>query len=100
MKLLTCIVFIAISCCTFADELQIPVGQQGIDGLELPSKGMTMAQVETAFGEAPKRHPARGQPPITRWEYSNFMVYFEGEHVIHSVLRHKPRAEFQTPTTN
>jgi len=27
-----------------------------------------------------------GKPPISRWEYPGFVVYFEHEHVIHSVV--------------
>ena len=30
--------------------------------------------------------PAVGNPPISRWEYPGFVVYFEHEHVIHSVV--------------
>lgn len=81
-----------------AEEIAIPVGQQGIDGLSMPSKGLTMDKVRDTFGEPAKALPARGAPPITRWEYENFVVYFEDEHVIHSVLRHKPKAQYQKPT--
>jgi hypothetical protein len=27
-----------------------------------------------------------GKPPISRWEYPGFIVYFESDHVIHSVV--------------
>lgn len=81
-----------------AEEIAIPVGQQGIDGLQMPVKGLTMTKVRDNFGEPAKALPARGTPPITRWEYENFVVYFEGEHVIHSVLRHKPKAQYLKPT--
>jgi hypothetical protein len=30
--------------------------------------------------------PAVGRPPISRWEYPGFIVYFEHEHVIHAVV--------------
>ncbi|UTA49406.1 hypothetical protein L1F30_07675 [Simiduia sp. 21SJ11W-1] len=98
MKHLLLLLAIVFAPALHAEEIRIPVGQQGIDGLTLPTKGQTMTQVESKFGAAEKQHPARGNPPITRWEYSNFMVYFEGEHVIHAVLRHQPKAMHKTPT--
>jgi len=51
-----------------------------------PTRGMTMAQVATKFGAPASKIPAVGKPPISRWEYSGFIVYFEGDHVIHSVV--------------
>jgi hypothetical protein len=27
-----------------------------------------------------------GAPPITRWDYPNFSVFFEGDRVIHAVV--------------
>jgi hypothetical protein len=51
-----------------------------------PTRGMTMNQVATKFGSPVTRVPAVGKPPISRWEYPGFVVYFESEHVIHSVV--------------
>ena len=42
------------------------------------------------FGLADEEHPAVGHPPITRWDYRSFSVYFEYDHVINSVLHHQP----------
>jgi hypothetical protein len=66
-----------------------------IDGLavdtasadERPRRGMTMATVEARFGAPTARVAAIGDPPITRWEYPGFIVYFEYEHVLHSAVR-------------
>lgn len=52
-----------------------------------PERGMTMQQVEARFGAPVQRRSAVGQPPITRWEYSGFVVYFESRHVIHAVRK-------------
>ena len=30
--------------------------------------------------------PALGNPPITRWDYPQFSVYFENDRVLHTVL--------------
>ena len=51
-----------------------------------PTRGMTMDQVAGKFGTPASKVPAVGQPPISRWEYPGFVVYFEAEHVIHSVV--------------
>ena len=51
-----------------------------------PSRGMTMSQVASKFGEPVTKVPAIGKPPISRWEYPGFVVYFEHDHVIHSVV--------------
>ena len=37
--------------------------------------------------------PAVGKPPISRWEYPGFVVYFEHDHVIHSVVSGAAGAE-------
>ncbi len=52
---------------------------------ELPQRGATMAAVEARFGAPANRHAAVGQPPITRWDYDGFSVYFENSRVIHAV---------------
>jgi hypothetical protein len=53
--------------------------------VERPTKGATMAKVEARFGAPQARHPAVGQPPITRWDYAGFSVFFEHDRVIHAV---------------
>ena len=51
-----------------------------------PDRGMTMSAVEAKFGQPATRHNAVGQPPITRWDYPGFSVYFEHQFVIHAVV--------------
>ncbi|WP_127477339.1 hypothetical protein [Sulfurivermis fontis] len=57
--------------------------------VELPVRGMSMQQVETRFGAPQEKLPAVGKPPITRWVYPDYIVYFEHQYVIHSVLKRK-----------
>ena len=52
---------------------------------ELPQRGATMSSVEAKFGAPKLKHDAVGKPPITRWDYDGFSVYFEYQHVIHAV---------------
>ena len=55
-------------------------------GVAAPARGMTMTQVASKFGDPVTKVPAVGNPPISRWEYPSFVVYFERDHVIHSVV--------------
>ncbi|MFT3905722.1 MAG: hypothetical protein QM718_05410 [Steroidobacteraceae bacterium] len=50
-----------------------------------PTRGITMASVEKKFGAPAEKHAAVGKPPITRWDYPTFSVFFEYERVIHAV---------------
>ena len=68
------------------DELKIPVGSQALaHGGPLPPHGMLMPRVRAGWGEPSLVHDAVGQPPITRWDYADFSVYFEHDHVVHAV---------------
>jgi hypothetical protein len=51
-----------------------------------PSRGMTMKKVTRLYGEPVRKMPSTGKPPITRWVYDQFTVYFEGNYVIHAVI--------------
>jgi len=63
-----------------------------------PVREMTMANVRQIYGQPQKRLapvPATGsrlKPPITRWVYPDFTVYFERNRVIHTVLTHPRKA--------
>ena len=50
-----------------------------------PRNGITMAEVEQVSGTPKAKHDAVGQPPITRWDYDGFSVYFEYDRVLHTV---------------
>lgn len=52
-----------------------------------PTRGMTKGSVEANFGNPANRQSPVGDPPISRWEYANFVVYFEYDRVIHSVRK-------------
>jgi len=73
-----------------ADNLLIHRVQQE-KGMNLPVRGMSMVQVEKKYGAPQRKLSPRGgdtrkHPVINRWEYADFIVYFEHEHVIHAVL--------------
>ncbi len=52
-----------------------------------PSRGMTQARVAADYGRPSARHDAVGEPPISRWEYPGFVVFFEYDRVIHAVTK-------------
>ncbi|KFN44468.1 hypothetical protein [Arenimonas oryziterrae] len=62
-------------------------------GISLPKRGATMAQVEAQFGAPTQKFGAvagpgsrKRNPPITRWAYNNFNVFFEYNHVVDAVV--------------
>jgi hypothetical protein len=50
-----------------------------------PARGALMKTVEKQFGAPAEKHPTVGKPPITRWDYPGFSVFFEGDRVIDTV---------------
>jgi hypothetical protein len=52
-----------------------------------------MAAVEARFGAPATKHAAVGDPPITRWDYSGFSVFFEHNLVLHSVIVRSANAD-------
>ncbi len=56
-------------------------------GFDVPQKSSTMNQVRAKYGDPVNEHGAVGEPPITRWDYPEFIVYFEHQHVITTVLK-------------
>ena len=53
--------------------------------VDRPRRGATMGTVEQKFGQPSQKHATIGQPPITRWDYPGFSVFFEKDRVIHAV---------------
>ncbi|HAV89396.1 phosphodiesterase [Stutzerimonas balearica] len=81
---------LAFSSALQAEQIIIPLGQQGGGELALPSRGASKGAVLERFGLPDNEHSPVGQPPITRWDYRIFSVYFEGDRVIDSVIDHRP----------
>ena len=74
---------ILMAVATTSDKLSIAERLNG-DAV-VPQRGMTMDEVETRFGPPDTRKLPVGDPPITRWIYADFRVFFEHQWVIHSV---------------
>ena len=67
---------------TIVVDDQVQVRETSVDK---PKRGSTMTQVEAKFGAPTTKHDAVGQPPITRWDYAGFSVFFEHDRVIDAV---------------
>lgn len=57
---------------------------------DTPHRGETMADVRARYGAPSSRRGPVGRPPITRWNYDGYHVYFEGDRVIHTVVPADP----------
>lgn len=68
-----------------AQEGQAAGAAYGQAQVNVPGRGLTMDQVEQRYGAPTNRIAAIGQPPIARWVYPSFVVYFEYNLVLHSV---------------
>ena len=52
-----------------------------------PARGVSMHRVEAQFGKPRRKQAAIGSPPISRWDFDRYTVYFEGDLVVHTVVR-------------
>lgn len=69
-----------------ADTLRMD-GASAMSSDGRPTRGMTQASVESKYGSPASVKAPVGDPPITRWEYQDFVVFFEYDKVIHAVLK-------------
>lgn len=70
-----------------ADVIKTP-GQppQVISADNSPIRGMSKNEVESRFGSPELKAGPVGHPHIYRWDYPEYSVFFENNHVIHSVV--------------
>lgn len=54
--------------------------------VRVPTRGMDKENVRNIFGEPNREHAPVGDPPITRWDYADYSVFFEYDKVLHSVI--------------
>jgi hypothetical protein len=70
-----------------SEELAVPLISSTVEITQVPERGVLMPVVEEKYGSPDSRSNAVGEPPITAWHYSGFVVYFENERVLHSVIK-------------
>ncbi len=89
--------------CFAQDELSVDAGEivvvtqasRPASSTILPTKGMNKSSVAAQYGQPSTKRPpvgggSRQQPPITRWDYDGFSVFFEYDHVVDAVQRDHP----------
>ena len=91
-KLKACaLIAVASVFASFASAQTLPIGASEnaavFEQAGKPTRGMSQANVATEYGNPQSRSSAIGDPPITRWEYANFVVFFEYDRVIHAVTK-------------
>ncbi|MFP5305624.1 MAG: hypothetical protein ACLGI7_07340 [Gammaproteobacteria bacterium] len=92
--LLTAVIGLTFAPALRADVLRMPEPDTAAT-IEKPERGMSQAAVRSRFGEPLKRHAPVGggspeRPPITRWDYSGYSVFFENSTVIDVVIPGQP----------
>ena len=72
-----------------AEELKVSVKEWAQRSLQeqLPRNGMSESSVRNGWGQPESVTGPVGEPPIHQWHYQDFVVYFEGNRVIHAVLK-------------
>ncbi len=65
---------------------QDPINSE--EGLPRPARGMSMNQVKARYGAPTTEYAQVGEPPITRWDYDQYSVFFEYQYVLTSVVHH------------
>lgn len=87
MPILRILLLVALGTATpaLAETLSTETGNPAAAG-DRPNRGSSMATVESRYGAPSDRHAAVGNPPISRWDYPQFSVYFENDRVLHTVL--------------
>ncbi len=76
----------AVALCAAAALPSFAEGAPPAPAGDRPENGMKMNAVEARYGAPTARYPAVGEPPITRWDYPGFVVYFENDLVLHAVV--------------
>jgi hypothetical protein len=68
-----------------ADVLLIEEVRQA-ERMDVPANGMSMDDVRARFGDPSSKNAAVGDPPITRWDFDSWSVYYEYGLVLFTVL--------------
>ena len=79
---------------TTAETITLPIGEQTKQSaMELPVRSMNKQDVLRDFGDPQEITDAVGEPPISQWVYGDYVVYFEGNWVLYSVVKHPSEAD-------
>ncbi len=72
---------------TTSETVMIPLIEKNMSSSAIvPIRGDSQSRVKREFGAPFHMHKPKGTPPISRWDFEEFSVYFESGIVIHTVL--------------
>ena len=88
---LTAALILSVSTVSHAEILSIGETVKIATKTETPRRGLSKRSVLKKFGKAKKTIVSKGKvtkrnPRITRWNYDDFSVIFENNHVVHTVV--------------
>ena len=88
---LTLLPILFVSNVAHAEILSIGEQAKVLTKADMPRRGVSMKVVKNKYGAAKKQTLSKGKvtkrrPRITRWNYGNFSVFFEHNHVVHTVV--------------
>lgn len=86
---IACAAFLILAASAQAESLDVPVGAQGDDAHVEEMRGMKKEEVNARLGDPITIQGPVGKPAITRWEYPDFYVFFEGDIALHTVKKHQ-----------
>lgn len=77
-----------------AETLDLPRDDPAAS-MDVPARGMSQTEVTRRFGAPVRRHAPVGggspqQPPITRWDYEGWSVFYENSRVVDVVIKNAP----------
>ena len=79
---------------TTAETITLPIGEQTKQSaIDLPVRSMNKQDVLRDFGDPQEITDAVGEPPISQWVYGDYVVYFEDNWVLYSVVKHPSEAD-------
>lgn len=78
---------LALTTITSADVIRLK-GLNGkvVQAKSLPVRGMSKSTVSSKYGQPSHKKSAIGEPPISRWDYPGYSVYFEYNVVLHTLV--------------
>ena len=89
MKLLLLLTLTSAACLVTAEQITLPIGQQTRQSdANLPQRGVDKDTVRKRFGDPQEVTSAVGEPHISRWIYPDYVVYFDKNWVLHTVVKH------------
>ena len=95
VKLKLAKLFSSLSLAVLAAAVVVPVNAQTLatkvtssnqQSTVTPKNGQKKENVASMFGEPKLKIAAVGEPPISKWVYQDFTVYFEDDTVLHAVV--------------